>query len=190
MVTVNVVPNGDYYKVVATVLNNSNIEVTSLGITIRLANGSEVREVWTGSLKPGQTVVYPFIGQLRYNVNGDIPVICATIESVNVNATENDLSNNTTCEEITVGQFDVLTVFPNPATDNVNFGVMLPEDGDVEITLYDMVGKLLYSYNFTGVTGYNNLRMPVLALNGSVYIAEVKYNDQVVRRKVMRTNRN
>lgn len=190
MVTVNVVANGDFYKVVVTILNNSNIEVTTLGITIRLANGSEIRETWTGSLKPGNSVIYPFTGELRYNAEGgDIPVICATIESININAVESDLSNNSNCEEITVGPFELLTVYPNPATDYVNFGVMLPENGEVEITIYDIMGKLLYSMKFAGVTGYNNFRFPVFALNGALYIAEIEYNTALIRTKVMRTDK-
>jgi PKD repeat protein len=189
MVSVSIVPDGDFYKVVATILNNSNIEITSLGLTIRLANGSEIREMWTGSLKPGQTVIYPFTGELRYNSNGDIPVICATIESINVNALEADVSNNSTCKEITVGQFDVLTIYPNPSTDNVNLGVMLPVDGEVEITVYDILGKLQYGVKLNGIKGYNNFRIPTFQFNAAMYIAEVKYDGAVIRKMIMRGNK-
>ncbi|HMV15973.1 MAG TPA: PKD domain-containing protein, partial [Chitinophagales bacterium] len=190
MAAISIIPtNGDYYKIQATIINNSNIEITSMGLSLQVGGGAVIRENWTGSLLPGQTTVYLFNGELRAGDNS-IPVVCASIDNVNNNATENRTDNNTTCKEIKVGGFDILTIFPNPAYDNnINFGVMLPAAGKVNIRFVDVLGQQMYQSDFDGIKGYNQFAMPIGMLNATVYVAEVSFDGEVVRKKFMRKNR-
>ncbi|MFN8263661.1 MAG: PKD domain-containing protein [Chitinophagales bacterium] len=190
MASISLIPtSGDFYKVQVSIINNSNVEITALGLSLQLGGGAEIRENWTGSLLPGQTTVYLFNGELRAGDNS-IPVVCASIDNVNNNATENRTDNNTTCKEIKVGGFDILTIFPNPAYDNnINFGVMLPAAGKVNIRFVDVLGQQMYQHDFDGVKGYNQFAMPIGMLNATVYVAEVSFDGEVVRKKFMRKNR-
>ena len=190
MASISLIPtSGDFYKVQVSIINNSNVEITALGLSLQLGGGAEIRENWTGSLLPGQTTVYLFNGELRAGDNS-IPVVCASIDNVNNNATENRTDNNTTCKEIKVGGFDILTIFPNPAYDNnINFGVMLPAAGKVNIRFVDVLGQQMYQSDFDGIKGYNQFAMPIGMLNATVYVAEVSFDGEVVRKKFMRKNR-
>lgn len=190
MASISLIPtSSDFYKVQVSIINNSNVEITALGLSLQLGGGAEIRENWTGSLLPGQTTVYLFNGELRAGDNS-IPVVCASIDNVNNNATENRTDNNTTCKEIKVGGFDILTIFPNPAYDNnINFGVMLPAAGKVNIRFVDVLGQQMYQHDFDGVKGYNQFAMPIGMLNATVYVAEVSFDGEVVRKKFMRKNR-
>lgn len=188
MASINLIPDGNFYKVVVTVLNNSNIELRSMGLSLQLGSGSVVRENWTGSLLPGKSFSYTFTGEIRTGDN-QIPVVCATIDNINDNAPEDRTDNNSLCKEVKVGQFDVLSVYPNPAYENINFGVMLPQDGTVSIGFVDELGQIMYKKDFSGTKGYNAFNMTTMPLNAAVYIAVVSYNGDIIRVKFMRTDR-
>jgi PKD repeat protein len=189
LATISISPNGDYYQVTITVINSSNIEIRDMGLSLQLGNGSVIRENWTGSLLPGKSLSYTFVGQVKLS-DSQIPVICATIDNINNNSPEDRTDNNSSCKEIRVGQFDVLNVYPNPAYDNVNFGIMLPQDGTVSIGFVDYLGQIMYQKEFAGVKGYNKLTMNVMPLNSAVYVAVITYNGETIRKKLMRGDRN
>jgi len=189
MASITITPNGDYYKIQANVFNNSNIEITALGLSLQLGGGAVIRENWTGSLLPGQSVVYAFVGEIKIGESGQLPIVCATIDNINNNTREDRTDNNTTCKEVKVGSFDILNIYPNPAYDNINFGVMLPKDGRVNIRFIDIIGQQMYNKDFDGIKGYNAFAMPTAMLNAAVYVAEVSYDGEVIRKKFMRKDR-
>lgn len=189
MASISIIPNGDFYKVQVSIINNSNIEITALGLSIQLGGGALIRENWTGSLLPGQTTVYLFTGEIKVGDNGQIPVICASIDNINNNALEDRIDNNTTCKEVSVGNFDILNIYPNPAYETINFGVMLPKDGRVNIRFIGILGQQMYSKDFDGVKGYNKLTISTMPLNAAVYVAEVSFDGIILREKFMRKDR-
>jgi hypothetical protein len=153
---------------------------------LQLGGGAVIRETWTGSLLPGETVVYTFTGEIKLAETNQIPVVCASIENINNNSPEDRTDNNSTCKATKVGSFDILTIFPNPADANINFGVMLPRSGDVTIRFINYLGQILYNQDFSGAVGYNNFSMTTLPLASGVYVAEVYYDGNVIRQKFMR----
>ena len=189
MTSVTIIPNGEFYKIQVSIKNNSNIEITALGLSLQLGGGSVIRENWSGSLLPGQTTVYIFTGEIKPGENRQIPVVCATIDNVNNNAAEDRTDNNTACKELSVGSFDILNIYPNPAYDNINFGIMLPKEGKVNIRFIDVLGQQMYSKDFDGARGYNSFNMSTLLLNAAVYVAEVSFDGEIVRKKFMRKDR-
>ncbi len=189
MVSLIITPNGDFYKVQANIVNNSNVEITALGLNLQLGGGSVIRENWTGSLLPGQATTYQFNGEIKLSESNQIPVICASIDNVNNFSPENRTDNNSTCKEVKVGQFDVLNLYPNPAYETLNFGVMLPEDGKVTIGFITTLGQLEYQLTFNGLKGYNTFSSSTIPLNAAVYVAEIMYDGQVIRKKFMRKDR-
>ncbi len=182
MATVTVTPNGDFYKVQALILNNSNVEIRSLGLSLQLGGGSVVRENWEGSLLPGQSVAYAFASQIRLS-DVSLPVICAAIENINNYTPEDRTDNNSACKEVKVGTFDVLNIFPNPAKEYINFGVMLPQEGTVSVGFVDYLGRELYKTTFNGLKGYNNFTVSTATLNAAVYLAVIKYDGEIIRKK-------
>ncbi len=189
MASISIIPDNEFYKIQVSIINNSNIEITALGLSLQLGGGAVIRENWTGSLLPGQTTVYLFTGEIKPSENNQIPVICASIDNINNNAFEDRTDNNTTCKEVKVGGFDVFNLYPNPAYESINFGVMLPKDGRVNIRFIDVLGQLLYNKDFDGIKGYNNLTMSTATLNAAVYVAEVTYDGLIIRNKFMRKDR-
>ncbi len=188
MTSITIIPNGDFYQIQATILNASNIEIRDLGLTLQLGGGAVIKENWSGSIMPGQTTIYDFIGQIRISDNS-IPVICTTIDNVNNNSPEDKTDNNSTCKEVRVGTFDVLNVYPNPAVETINFGVMLPKDGKVTIGFVDVLGQNMYKKEFDGSRGYNNLSLSTVQLNAAVYVAAITFDGVTIYEKFMRKDR-
>jgi len=189
MVEVRLIPNGEFYKIQVTITNNSNIEITQMGLSIQLGNGSVIRENWTGSILPSQTINYTFSGEVKLANENAIPVICASIDNINNQSAENRTDNNTTCKEISIGNFDVISIYPNPANESATFGIMLPRDGKVTILLIDALGQIEYKTAFNGVKGYNNLNVSLLPLNAGVYVAEIIYDNNIVYRKLEKSDK-
>lgn len=189
MVEVRLIPNGEFYKIQVTITNNSNIEITQMGLSIQLGNGSVIRENWTGSILPSQTTNYTFSGEVKLANENAIPVICASIDNINNQSAENRTDNNTTCKEISIGNFDVISIYPNPANESATFGIMLPRDGKVTILLIDALGQMEYKTSFNGLKGYNNLNVSLLPLNAGVYVAEIIYDNNIVYRKLEKSDK-
>jgi hypothetical protein len=71
--------------------------------------------------------------------------------------------------DLTQDEFGSLVVYPNPAVDNMWFGFQLPEEGRVQIALYDVLGqKISDLYN----ANYDNGKI-VEQVNVSTYAAGV-----------------
>ena len=71
--------------------------------------------------------------------------------------------------DLTQDEFGSLVVYPNPAVDNMWFGFQLPEEGRVQIALYDVLGqKVSDLYN----ANYDNGKI-VEQVNVSMYAAGV-----------------
>ena len=55
--------------------------------------------------------------------------------------------------DMTQDAFGSMVVYPNPAVDNVWFGIVLPENGKVTVTLYNDIGQKVtdvYNANYSG----------------------------------------
>ena len=176
----------DYYRALLGIKNNSNIPIYNLELTIRLGNGTLIREIWNGVLLPNQTLNYSFVSELRYNGTSNIPVICANIESVNFNATENNISNNSSCEDFTIGDFDILALYPNPTSGQTNLGVMMPETNALQIKVYNYLGQELVNLDYNAIQGYNLIPIDLSMLHVAQYIIEARYNDKVARKTVQK----
>jgi PKD repeat protein len=180
------IQNNDYYKVLLNIRNNSNIPIYNLGLTIRLGNGTLIRETWNGVLLPNQTLAYNFTGEVRYNGTTDIPIICANIETINFNSTDDNLENNSSCKDFKIGDFNILTLYPNPTDNNINVGIMIPETGDLQINVYNYLGQQLFQQNMNASTGYNLINLDLSFLHAASYIIEAKYNNKVVRKPILK----
>lgn len=78
-----------------------------------------------------------------------------------------------------VGVVADLTVYPNPATDNLHVEISLEKQEELSISLVDMNGKTVYekpSYKYNA--GNNNITIPVSALPAGTYICRINNTDK------------
>lgn len=77
------------------------------------------------------------------------------------------------------------SIYPNPANDNVTitFGMQKPET--VVVSLYDITGKLIQTFNNQANAGANQLTLNVSQLNSGIYFVNATVGDQRISQKLV-----
>jgi len=74
----------------------------------------------------------------------------------------------------TPGSFDIARIYPTPADDRISIDVIVPEQADVEITIYDITGrKVLVVVSGLYSPGEYTLTSDITGLSDSVYIVKM-----------------
>jgi hypothetical protein len=83
-------------------------------------------------------------------------------------------------------EFIVLPNEPNPWNQSTTIGMLLPDAGEVSITVYDVTGKIFLSEKRQMNRGYNEYILHKDQLNHSgVYYYQVDYLNNTVSRKMI-----
>lgn len=110
---------------------------------------------------------------------------------------EIDLANNSTLlfslfinynisEQINIldnNNFKLLNIYPNPTNSNVNIEIFGKKEENINVSLYDISGKLIKRYDmFYMAKGLNVLRMPLGVTESSIYIVDI---NNIERKKII-----
>ncbi len=89
-----------------------------------------------------------------------------------------------------VKQFEVSDFYPNPASTGVSkVQVMAPNNATGAVTLFDQLGRQVYSNNQVELfAGHNVVEVPFGNLADGTYFANIRINDQNFRKKVVVAN--
>ena len=88
------------------------------------------------------------------------------------------------------GVFDMNSLFSvellsNPVNDYTAFEVYVPEYGNIEISLTDLQGRMLY-YDIQRINeGYNLLKMDISMLKPGIYLLRTKYKGRSIVKKLV-----
>lgn len=78
-----------------------------------------------------------------------------------------------------------VSVYPNPVADNANFMVNLTQSSNVELYVYDVTGKLVYSNEYMNLaSGANNVSVNTTDLANGLYLYSVVANGQLSSGKI------
>jgi hypothetical protein len=67
-------------------------------------------------------------------------------------------------------------LYPNPADDNINVEISIPNDGNVRIEIIDLLGNNIASYNLRSNVGVNNYAINIIDLQSGSYILKITNN--------------
>lgn len=79
-------------------------------------------------------------------------------------------------------------LYPNPANDITNIRLMLKEEGNVSIDIYNITGTLVNSNNYGSMTGFQNFTLNASAYEAGVYFVNVTVNGSVLSKKMIITH--
>jgi len=83
-------------------------------------------------------------------------------------------------------------VFPNPTSDHIRVELMINEDEDVELKLYNTIGQQVYSKQFSAKPGSHAEEIPMRQFGQGSYLLIVKYISPHMARqgifKIVKTN--
>jgi hypothetical protein len=76
-------------------------------------------------------------------------------------------------------------VYPNPFGDHTYVSFYLSENGSVDLTVYNLIGKVVYSSNQIPVeTGYNKLKIDTQEFAPGIYFIKLKAENKIFTRKI------
>jgi len=76
----------------------------------------------------------------------------------------------------------------NPFTGAVSFNAILPADGNVRATIFDIFGRIIKTYNQPGEKGVIPIKMQDLnSLSGGTYFLKVEWQNESIIKKIIKT---
>jgi hypothetical protein len=82
-----------------------------------------------------------------------------------------------------ISGLDEVTVFPNPASSNLNLNFFITNSNTIQAEVVDMIGKTVMHHSFTAEEGFNSQQVDISSLNNGIYFLRVQQGDQTVVRK-------
>lgn len=125
------------------------------------------------ALTDGQNVTYSFNYTIPSTMNvNEMSAVAVVIDNASgevVNAEKVDITVVAGVEELSTIN---MTIFPNPATDNINVSFDA-EGGDYVVTLTDLAGKVVSTNNLSNVSGTSTVAINVANLKAGNYLVAV-----------------
>ena len=79
-----------------------------------------------------------------------------------------------------------VSIYPNPVTKTANIDFNLYQNSDVNIAVFDILGKnVMNLYKGEMMGGANNVQMNVSDLNEGIYFVKLQMNNQIITKKIM-----
>ncbi|MDB4285684.1 T9SS type A sorting domain-containing protein [bacterium] len=79
-----------------------------------------------------------------------------------------------------------LIVYPNPTSDFLQVKIEATQNGQLDLGLYDMMGKSVYTESTRYVVGDNQLKLNLSDLSPGVYILDIRQENERVRTRVVK----
>jgi len=77
-----------------------------------------------------------------------------------------------------------LKAYPNPATNNITMQMKLPETEDVEVSLINLLGEVIFTESFKNEQGLFQKQISVSSLPDATYILKAQTKDKVYCKKI------
>lgn len=89
-------------------------------------------------------------------------------------------------EEVELQPVDVLSLFPNPNTGQFTLQLLSDNEGDANIRVFDLTGKMVSQQRFASSKGENRFEMDLTAQPAGIYFVEVMVNGQRMVKKLIK----
>ena len=155
-------------KASVTILNNSNVPVSSAEIVLFLSDKAVVNETIVLNLNPDQSVAKTLSFSLSPN-QFDFSFLCAEINS------ERDFQpdNNKRCINLSNTDY-FFGPYPNPTTGRVHVDWISEKSGVTRIVVYDAMGKKSYEWETSSQSGLNQAILDLEFLSTGLYYLTVE----------------
>ena len=87
---------------------------------------------------------------------------------------------------IETNEFEKIRVYPNPSKDIFNILFENSSDQHLSISIYDILGKLIYYKNYNNVNSDFKASINLEKYLGSLYLLEIKTKDQIIKKKLIK----
>ncbi|MBK6267018.1 PKD domain-containing protein [Marivirga sp. S37H4] len=178
-----IVPQGDFTNFVITLSNKGSLVPDYIDLDVDLGKFSVTERV-ERIIYPGNTVNYALSLSLSESQLKGLNRICLSANVVSSVFVEEKKNNNRACTNLE-DAFKVLDIYPNPAKSMVQIPVILPENGDVFISIEQSDGKQNAQLVYPLESGYNELKLERGNLKAGIYFIRIRYQGYEIVKKVV-----
>ncbi len=147
---IELTPTDHGYEITAKITNTGNITIDNLILSWQVGNDAPVLEEWNGELLPETSMNYVF-HSLMQQVGQQYQYICVIADPSPIHYTELNKTDNEICQPISNTGLEVFPPYPNPGDDRMFIRFITPIEGDLEVRIYDVNGKLAMELNDVSV---------------------------------------
>lgn len=146
------------------------------------ANGSTTAEVITGNGgAAGTYYIYVFGYNGAYNANSCYRLFVQTSASTLKTIEGADEEATTELQPI-----DVLSLYPNPNNGQFTVQLLSDNEGDANVRVFDLTGKMVMQQRFASTKGENRFTMDMMASPSGIYFVEVNVAGQRFVKKLIK----
>ncbi len=145
-----VTPTDHGNEITAKIANTGNITINNMILSWQVGNDAPVLEEWNGELIPGTSLNYVF-HSLMQQAGQQYQYICVIADPSPIHYTELNKTDNEICQPISNTGLEVFPPYPNPGDDRMFIRFITPIEGDLEVRIYDVNGKLAMELNDVSV---------------------------------------
>lgn len=182
-VNYKLLPNSDLMIVTVQLANVGVVPIQTLDLILFNSSTGKILEKWSGNILPNTQELVELSSIIEVP-RGEIPdVICVEALMPN-NSIDADDTNNEFCKSLL--KFDLINIYPNPTSNELNMELIYPESNQIEITLFSELGKKV-SVLYSGIAekGLNRYKFILGSYSSGIYFIEAKFNSETIRKKIM-----
>jgi PKD repeat protein len=175
--------NDGFITVEADIANYGSVPVTSFDIHYQISDAGNIKETWNGILNPNAFYVYTFNAKSATQKNKSNNITCVEIEKANTIIDEN-INNNTICNTLNIDEISVSNPLPNPTDSDITLPIILNNDMDFTIAIYNSTGQRVYEETTQkGTTGLNFITLPTSVYSRGCYIIKTAIDGKIFIKK-------
>jgi Metallo-peptidase family M12B Reprolysin-like/Secretion system C-terminal sorting domain/Bacterial pre-peptidase C-terminal domain/Fibronectin type III domain len=183
---INVSGDNDYYKFVITTGGTITMTLTTLpaNYSLRLLNSAGttlVSSTNTGTTSESISTTVAagtYYARVYANTSNFNATSCYTLKVALGTASKGEITDVSNAE-------DRFIISPNPAQHTANLSFHSEMDGDAEITVSNMVGRIIFTQKASVVEGQNNAVVDLTNLANGIYLVRIQNGDQIKTAKIL-----
>jgi hypothetical protein len=158
-------PSSNSSRPVVTLQNLGNIPLINPLVEIDLGGNVRLKEKINSTVLPGKSIQQLLSLEI-------VPLALAYICAEATTSGDVDIYNDKQCLSLTSNDV-VLSPYPNPASDQINFDWISAEIENVVVTIYKSTGQVAFEQTFQMLSaGINQLAINTAALSSGVYVVQ------------------
>ncbi|MBC7694111.1 MAG: PKD domain-containing protein [Burkholderiales bacterium] len=187
ILNVTTIKDDDGFMTVKTDLANyGTIPVSAIDLQYQISDGGNNKETWAGTLIPNAFFTYTFNSKSASQANSTNNITCVDIKKVN-GINDDNQTNNNLCSTLSYNEIAVSNPIPNPAEGDITLPVILNKNIEINITIYNSNGQLLYeAAPQRGIEGLNLIILPTSSYSRGCYIIKTVIDDKVFIKKFIK----
>ncbi len=171
VINMDVTLEGNYLAVEADIANAGSVPADNLAIELNTSTNNIQREYLEDQLDAGAVMRYTFRAR-PYVSSGLLPTY--TCVSLDPGMPDDVPENNSLCV-LNEAEFQLYDLYPNPTSGKLNLTLLIPDNGNIVIRVFDNAGRLVYNKDYELTKGYRQVTLNCSEFTQGKYMLNISY---------------